>query len=71
VSASAAAELWFRIGWCIDRTIASRSMIFATRGRYSPTVIPGTAVGIVAYSPRTPAGAFGLGSYVSNWLGPP
>src|SRR5437868_1375714 len=33
--------------------------------------MPGTLVGIVPNSPRNSAGASGLGSHMSMWLGPP
>src|SRR5262245_11704917 len=43
----------------------------ARRGKYSTNRTPGTEVGLVANSPRISAGASGLGSNVSRWLGPP
>src|SRR5262245_60579630 len=47
------------------------SMIFAHMGSKSPRRMPGTFVGIVPNSPRYSGGAFGLGSHMSIWLGPP
>src|SRR5262245_51888977 len=43
----------------------------AIRGRCSVTRTPGTELGIGLNSPRISEGAVGLGSNVSNWLGPP
>src|SRR5712691_11150634 len=58
-------------GWCIVRTIAYLSARCASRGRYSQTQKPGTALEIAPYSARTPTGASGLGSQVSCCDGPP
>ncbi len=57
--------------WVIDRTIASRSIRFASRGRCSVIRMPGTFVAIGLNSPRTPSGASGFMSQMSMWLGPP
>src|SRR5690242_11942559 len=46
-------------------------MIRACSGRCSLTRMPGTLVGMEANGPRTSAGASGLGSHMSIWLGPP
>src|SRR5262245_65757690 len=40
-------------------------------GSMSDRMMPGTLVGMVPNSPRYSAGAFGLGSHMSRWLGPP
>ena len=46
-------------------------MRLAIRGRSSDTSTPGTFVLIAENSPRTSAGASGLGSHKSMWLGAP
>ena len=46
-------------------------MIAADRGSSPLIRIPGTFVGMAPKGPRTSAGASGLGSHVSCWLGPP
>ena len=46
-------------------------MIFACSGRCSLISMPGTFVVIGLNSPRNSAGASGLRSYMSMWLGPP
>ena len=53
------------------RMIDSLSMIRACSGRCSQTRMPGTRVAIDRYGPRISAGASGLGSHMSIWLGPP
>ena len=55
----------------IDRTIASRSAIAASRGRCSQIETPGTFVAIGLNSPRIASGASGFMSNVSMWLGAP
>src|SRR3954451_11884478 len=47
------------------------SMIRALIGSRSQIWIPGTLVDIAPNSPRYSKGAYGLGSHVSCWLGPP
>src|SRR5262245_21660139 len=49
----------------------SLSVHLASIGRCSATWTPGSVVGMVLNSPRTSAGASGLGSRVSWWVGPP
>src|SRR6185295_17374367 len=46
-------------------------MMAADFGRRPLIWIPGTFVGMAPKGPRTSAGASGLGSQVSCWLGPP
>ena len=58
-------------GCWIERTTLNRSASRASRGRISQKRIPGSAVGMASSSPRYSAGADGLGSKVSWWLGPP
>src|SRR5262245_7435388 len=53
------------------RTTASLSARGAIFGRCSPKRTPGTRVGMVLKTPRTSAGASGLGSHMSIWLCPP
>ncbi len=43
----------------------------ACRGRCSENLTPGMVVWMVEKGPRTSAGASGLGSHISIWLGPP
>src|SRR5262245_42459418 len=50
---------------------AKRLQRAARLGKCSTQRMPGTEVGIVPNSPRISAGAPGLGSNVSRWLGPP
>ena len=57
--------------WLIDRTIASLSVRVASIGKCSLIRTPGVLVAIVPKLPRISAGASGLGSQVSSWLGPP
>src|SRR3954464_2261474 len=71
VSSSIDPSLCDDIVWCSDRTTARRFAILACRGNSSQTSRPGTAVRIGRNGPRYSAGASGLGSQVSNWLGPP
>src|SRR4051794_33981760 len=71
VSTSMEPSLCDDIVWCKDRTTASLSAIRACIGKSSQKAIPGTAVLIGRNGPRISAGASGLGSNVSNWLGPP
>ena len=40
-------------------------------GSMSESMIPGTLVGPTPNSPRYSTGAFGFGSHISIWLGPP
>src|SRR5262245_40841528 len=47
------------------------SMMPAQRGNMSDSRMPGTFVRMVPNSPRYSAGASGLGSHMSMWLGPP
>src|SRR5258708_6347560 len=47
------------------------SIMPAHIGSMSDSVMPGTLVGMVPNSPRYSAGALGLGSHISMWLGPP
>ena len=53
------------------RTTAMCSMSFAVPGINSPILTPGTVVAIGSISPRTCAGASGLGSHVECCGGPP
>src|SRR5262245_59446402 len=53
------------------RMIASRSVSRAVRGINSPMLVPGTTVSMGLNSPRTSAGASGLGSQVECCGGPP
>ena len=71
VSTSMEPSLWEDMVWCSERTSARRWPSPAWRGNSSQTSMPGTLVGIGRNGPRYSAGAFGLGSNVSNWLGPP
>src|SRR3954464_4497242 len=50
---------------------ASLSVCLASSGTCSVKRTPGRVVGTVPNSPRTSAGASGLGAKVSWWLGPP
>ena len=54
---------------CIERTTASLSAIEAHLGRSSEKWLPGILVGMLLKGP--PVVVPGLGSQVSNWLGPP
>jgi hypothetical protein len=54
-----------------ERTRANRSERAAVFGNSSVTRTPVVRVGMVANGPRTSAGALGLGSNVSRWLGAP
>jgi hypothetical protein len=53
----------------IERIRAMSFICCATLGHRSATSTPGTAVGIALVGP--PVAVPGLGSKVSNWLGPP
>jgi hypothetical protein len=57
--------------WDNVRTTAYRFARAASFGRCSQTRSPGTLVPIGRNSPRTSAGASGLGSNVSRWLDAP
>lgn len=46
-------------------------MHLADSGSMSVSEMPGTLVPMVPNSPRNSAGASGLGSHMSMWLGPP
>src|SRR5262249_60609372 len=63
--------VWLLAEQSTERITVSLSRIAACRGRCSQRRTPGTLVGIVPNGPRTSAGASGLGSHVSMWLGPP
>ena len=54
---------------CMERTTASLSAMEAHFGRSSEKWVPGTFVGMLLKGP--PVVVPGLGSQVSNWLGPP
>jgi hypothetical protein len=71
VSTQCVAFRWFKFACDIDRTIASRRAIVASRGKCSQMVSPGTSVAIDLNSPRMPSGASGFMSNVSMWLGAP
>src|SRR5262245_34877090 len=47
------------------------SMILPDMGSRSDRIMPGTLLGCTPNSPRYSAGAFGFGSHISMWLGPP
>src|SRR5438046_737828 len=51
--------------------IAYRWAMLARRGKRSLIRVPATLVAIARNGPRTSAGASGLGSHISSWLGPP
>src|SRR5262245_38799237 len=51
--------------------MAYLSNCLARQGINSETITPGTCVRIAPNGPRMSSDAFGLGSKVSNWLGPP
>ena len=53
------------------RITASLSETPASFGNSSQNRTPGMRVGMVANGPRYSSGAFGFGSKVSSWLGPP
>src|SRR5438067_3573720 len=57
--------------WRTERIWRTRCIRAASRGRCSQTVTPGTLVWVGANGPRPPAGAAGLRSNRSMWLGPP
>src|SRR5689334_13096328 len=63
--------VWLLAEQSTERITVSLSMIAACRGRCSQKRTPGTLVPIVPNGPRTSAGASGLGSHMSMWLGPP
>ncbi len=54
-----------------ERTIVTLSIRCAISGNFSQMNVPGTLVLMGFQMPRISAGASGLGSNVSNWLGPP
>src|SRR5687767_11863809 len=58
-------------GWVIERIRQKSFVSFESRVCSSLIFIPGTAVEIGLYGPRISAGAAGLRSQVSRWLGPP
>src|SRR5438874_4308432 len=58
-------------GWVIERMRANLLVSFAIRVCSSLMRMPGTAVAMGLYGPRISAGAAGLRSQVSRWLGPP
>ena len=62
---------WHGSVHCMLRTTAKRSAIRAWRGISSHIGMPGTFEGMGRNSPRYSAGASGLMSYMSMWLGPP
>src|SRR5688572_8920751 len=62
---------WPAFVWYAERTTDSLSKILAWSGKCSPICTPGTLVLIGLNSPLTSAGAEGLRSYMSMWLGPP
>src|SRR4051812_7165218 len=81
---SSGAPAWPLSRWCmaskwllmlptcvIDRIRDQWFVILARRGWSSLMRMPGTAVAIGLYGPRISAGASGLRSQVSRWLGPP
>ena len=53
------------------RTTENRSLLAANRGKSSVNCMPVVRVEIAANGPRNSAGALGLGSNKSKWLGPP
>src|SRR5258708_12142895 len=65
------AEGWSVWLWWIARSRAVLCWSFASRGRYSLSVTPGTLVAIGFHVPFTSAGASGLGSDESLFAGPP
>src|SRR6476646_4032337 len=56
---------------CIDRITAILFVRPAIFGKSSQKRTPGVLVGMVPNGPRYSIGAFGFGSHVSSWLGPP
>ena len=71
VSTSMEPSLCEAIVWDSDRTSENRRAVRACRGSSSQTSMPGTVVRMGLKGPRYSAGAAGLRSYVSRWLGPP
>jgi hypothetical protein len=71
VKTRCAVERCVKSSWLIDRMIAKRSVRIASLGKCSLIRRPGVRVAIVRKLPRISAGASGLGSQVSSWLGPP
>ena len=55
----------------MERMSVALSKALAIIGMCSPMCVPGILVGIGLKSPRILAGASGLGSQMSMWLGPP
>ena len=58
-----------RVGEASDQGAAVEEL--RVSGSFSPIRTPGRRVAIGAKGPRIASGASGLGSKVSNWLGPP
>ena len=63
--------VWLLAEQSTERITVSLSAIAACIGRCSQNRTPGRRVAIVPNGPRTSAGASGLGSHMSRWLGPP
>ena len=63
--------VWLLALQSTERSIESLCAMEACRGRCSENLTPGMVVWMVEKGPRTSAGASGLGSHISIWLGPP
>ena len=63
--------VWSLAEQSIERITVSLSRIAACLGKCSQNRTPGTRVAIEPNGPRIWAGASGLGSHMSRWLGPP
>ena len=67
----AKATPWIGYGCVTERSTVTLSITLARWGSPSQTSMPGTFERIDPSSPRISAGASGLGSNVSSWLGEP
>src|SRR5688572_21471813 len=65
------AAKWSPLSWCSERMNDTFSNRFATCGIRALVKTPGVFVLHTPNGPRNSAGASGLGSKVSSWLGPP
>src|SRR5262249_13813730 len=71
VSAMVPAGGWVLLKFLLERIRVKRSLRAASFGRSSVKRMPDVRVGMVVNGPRYSAGALGLGSKVSRWLGAP